>query len=227
MKCTWFCNCAHLQDFSFFVCSLINCATGEFLGGADRKLAAPPAHLQCHGSATVVLYHFTSYTGEQRLAVVMLEAMHSSFSLSFLVLLFFHAHLSMLTAWSTRSWQAGQAQSLGWSCSLSLHTSALLAELSWTQLWTIPLLGEITWFHTPIPAHPWYPSVLLPGPLSLHFSWLQAQWQCFALRVEHLCALFCVCLGPGASTQAVLEHFISLRPLFCNTLGFGLNLFAS
>lgn len=121
MKCTWFCNCAHLQDFSFFVCSLINCATGEFLGGADRKLAAPPAHLQCHGSATVVLYHFTSYTGEQRLAVVMLEAMHSSFSLSFLVLLFFHAHLSMLTAWSTRSWQAGQAQSLGWSCSLSPH----------------------------------------------------------------------------------------------------------
>lgn len=121
MKCTWFCNCAHLQDFSFFVCSLINCATGEFLGGADRKLAAPPAHLQCHGSATVVLYHFTSYTGEQRLAVVMLEAMHSSFSLSFLVLLFFHAHLSMLTAWSTRSWQAGQAQSLGWCCSLSPH----------------------------------------------------------------------------------------------------------
>lgn len=55
MKCTWFCNCAHLQDFSFFVCSLINCATGEFLGGADRKLAAPPAQSavpwKCHCGA--------------------------------------------------------------------------------------------------------------------------------------------------------------------------------
>lgn len=55
MKCTWFCNCAHLQDFSFFVCSLINCATGEFLGGADRKLAAPPAQSavpwNCHCGA--------------------------------------------------------------------------------------------------------------------------------------------------------------------------------
>lgn len=188
MKWAWFCNWAHLQYFSFFIYSLINCVTGEFLGDVDRKLAAPPAQpavpWKCHcGALSLYFLDRRAEVGWSSL----LKAMHSPFSLLFVVLL-----LSLVWGSREHTWLDGLAKVRAWVVLFSPSTPLLPCCLErlqscWTELCNNPLLGEITWFHTNVPSL----ILLLCCQLSpCSFPGLQAQG--FALRVEDLHALFCL-----------------------------------
>lgn len=120
--------------------------------------------------------------------------------------------------------QGGQGQSLG-CLVLSVNTSpALLAGASLQgcpgqSCGTATPGGNYSISH----QHPGVPLCCqAPCPPAALFFGLQAQWQCFALRVGTFMLSFVFWPGPGGSTQAAprVENFILLRPLFCNILGF-------
>lgn len=225
MKCAWFCNCAQLQDFSFFVYSLINCVTGELLGDGDRKLAAPPAQSavpwKCHCGALSL--HFLDRRAEVGCSSL-LKVMHSSFSLLFVVLLLLSLDWGSWELYEKlycveHTWLTRVAKVRGLDvlfspstpllhCCLELLQSCLGQSNETTQSW-----GKLLNF-TPvfllIPDTP----LVLPGPLSpCSFPELQAQWQSFALRMGALCLVLSSGLALG------FPHIL-LRPLFCNCWGF-------
>lgn len=232
MKCAWFCSCAHLQDFSFFVYSLIDCVTGEFLGDVDRKLATPPARSAVpwkrHCGTLSLHLDRRAELGCSSLLKVML----SSFSLLFVVLLLSLMWGSWklcekLIAWSTCDWAGWPRSEAQVSCSLYQHLSCTAGwsfspELPWAELWNNPFLGEITWFHTNVLVRPWYSSHAARSLVPLQFSWVTSAVPVLCPEGGDLCALFCLLAWPcGFHTGCLGGWSISFCSGHCSVTCWG------
>lgn len=230
MKCAWFGNCAHLQDFSFFVYSLINCITGEFLGDVDRKLAAPPAQAavpwKCHCGA--LWLHFLDRRAEVGCSSL-LKVMHSPFSLLFVVLLL----LSLVWgSWelyeklycTEHTWLNGLAKVRAWDVLFSPSTPPLHCCLEHLQSCpgqscaTTHSWGKLLDF-TPM-FHPWYFSHAANCPPAVFQGYKHSDRVC-----PEGGGPLCLVLSSDLALGVPHRLPILLRPLFCNMLGVCLNLF--